>query len=230
MKNIPFTLDMKLDGDGLLSIIKLWFRLAGLAVMIVAITACAGSKPFVSKVKPVPLTAMKVKADSRVHNYTAKLAQQLFENFVYGDVSKQKLRFAVATFVPVDTLITPERDVGPMRLLGLQLEQGMMTELSSRGYIAQDYKVTNSLIIHEKSDRVFSRAVDELSTNHPDVNFYLSGTLTEAQRGIVVNARIIDVKNKDVLGAATTFVPNDVLWQEEQVTTRGGMIYRSSGN
>lgn len=35
--------------------------------------------------------------------------------------------------------------------------------------------------------------------------------------------------SKDVVAAATRFIPDDVLWESEQVTTRGGMIYRSAG-
>ena len=209
--------------------LKLSLRLLGLSLMLMSLTACVVNKP----IKPEQLETWQVASpetlDKSVNFHTAKLAEQLFDTFRYGNMPKEQFRFAVATFVPVEMMKTDTMQQGPLRLLGHQLEQGMMTELAKRGYVAQDYKATNNLIIEEKSDRVFSRDVDDLYKHHHDVDFYLSGTLTESEQGVVANARIIHVDSKDVVAAATRFIPDDVLWESEQVTTRGGMIYRSAG-
>ena len=209
--------------------LKLFLRLAGLSLMLVSLTACVVRKP----ATPEELQAWQVATgddlNTKVDFHTAQLATQLFNTFRYSNFPKEQFRFAVATFVPVEMMQTDSDNQGPLRLLGHQLEQGMMSELASRGYIAQDYKATNNLIIEEKSDRVFSRNVDELYKNHREVDFYLSGTLTEAENGVLANARIIHVDSKDVVAAATRFIPDDVFWQAEKITTRGGKIYRSAG-
>ena len=157
-----------------------------------------------------------------VEYHTALLAQELFANV---QVSKQ-YRYAVAGFVPVDSLTYNPSAQGPLMLLGHQLEQGMMTEASRRGLITQDYKTTNDIIINHNSDRVFSRKVEHLG-NHQSVDFFISGTITEQQEGAVVNARIIHVQSKDVVAAATKFFPAGLFWQREKVTTRNGLIYRT---
>lgn len=211
------------------STINLSLRLLSLSLMVVSMTACVANQ---SK-EPEQLEAWQLATAEQmgksVDYHTSLLAEQLFDTFRYGNMPKEQFRFAVATFVPVELMKTDSMQQGPLRLLGHQLEQGMMTELAKRGYIAQDYKITNNLIIEEKSDRVFSRDVDELYKHHHDVDFYLSGTLTESEEGVIANARIIRVDSKDVVAAATRFIPDDVFWEQEKVTTRGGMIYRSAG-
>lgn len=134
-------------------------------------------------------------------------------------------RFAVAGFVPVDTFKTNHNEQGPLMLLGQQLEQGLITEAVKRGYIAQDYKAANNITITEKSDRVLSRDIAQLNTVQR-VDFFITGTITHQQEGAVVNARIINARNKDVIAAATQFFPGDLFWNTEQVTTRGGKLYR----
>lgn len=211
------------------SFLKLSIRLLGLAFMLVTMTACTLQK----QVKPELTAAWENlpagESQQRIDFHTAQLAQQLFDTFRYSNLPKEQFRFAVATFVPVESLKTDSMTQGPLRLLGHQLEQGLMTEFAMRGYIAQDYKATNNIIIEEKSDRVFSRNVDELYKHHHDIDFYVSGTLTESEKGVMANVRIIHVDSKDVVAAATRFIPDTVFWEAEQVTTRGGMIYRSAG-
>lgn len=208
---------------------RLILRLLGLALMLASLTACVLTpSDHVAELQPWQQVT-EAELQTKVDYHTAQLADQLFSTFRFSNFPKEQFRFAVATFVPVEMMQTDSEQQGPLRLLGHQLEQGLMTELARRGYIAQDYKATNNLIIEEKSDRVFSRNVDDLYKNHREVDFYLSGTLTEAEQGVIANARIIHVDSKDVVAAATRFIPDNVFWQAEKVTTRGGRIYRSEG-
>jgi TolB-like protein len=110
-------------------------------------------------------------------------------------------------------------------LLGQQLEQGLMTEAVKRGFVAQDFKAANNITITENSDRILSRDITQLSSVQR-VDFFITGTVTHQQEGAVVNARIINARSKDVVAAATKFFPGDIFWETEQVTTRGGRLYR----
>ncbi len=161
-----------------------------------------------------------------VEFHTATLASELFETFRYQNVNRNQFRFAVATFVPAKELQFNANTQHPLQLLGHQLEQGMMTELARRGYIAQDYKATNDIVMDSLSERVFSRDIADLQQQHA-FDFYLSGTLAETERGALVNARIIDATTKDVVAAATRFFPNELFWGRGATTLRDGMIYRT---
>ncbi len=163
-----------------------------------------------------------VSALGNIEYHTALLANELFAN-VRVD---RDYRYAVINFVPVNSLKYEASQQGPLMLLGHQLAEGMMTEASRRGFITQDYKTTNDIVVREHSETVFSRNVERLNAMQ-DVDFYIAGTITQQQEGAIVNARIIHVKSKDVVAAATKFFPADLFWQREKVTQRNGMIYRT---
>ena len=154
--------------------------------------------------------------------FTRQLANELFFNLT----ADRQFRFAVSGFVPVTTLSADLSQQGPLMLLGHQLEQGLTTEAVRRGFVAQDFKAANSIIMNSDSDRALSRDLSHLRNNQ-NVDFYITGTLTEQEGGAMVNARIINVRNKDVIAAATQFFPAALFWRDEQVTTRNGMLYRT---
>lgn len=161
-----------------------------------------------------------------IEYHTSVLADELFANFRQVQ-NRQQYRFAVAGFVPVKSFQYASSQQHPLMLLGHQLEQGLMTEAARRGYITQDYKVTNDIIIEEDADRVMSRDISQLKHSGLGIDFYISGTVTEQEKGAIVNARVIHVKTKDVVAAATKFFPSTLFWEKEMVTTRDGMIYRT---
>jgi hypothetical protein len=157
-----------------------------------------------------------------VEYHTAELASELFARLI----PNQQDRYAVVGFVPISSLKYNGKQQHPLMLLGHQLEQGLMTQASQRGFIAQDYKAMNDIVVSADADRVLSRDVTKLDSNvHAD--FYITGTITEQQEGAIVNARIIHVGSKDVVAAATKFFPAELFWQREKVTSRNGMLYRT---
>jgi len=157
-----------------------------------------------------------------VELHTFQLANELFANVR----ANRQSRYAVVGFVPVDTMMYNETQQHPLMLLGHQLEQGMMTEASRRGLVTQEYKLSKDIMINDLSDRVLTRNVEKL-TGLESVDFYITGTLVYQQEGAIVNARIVNARNKDVVAAATRFFPAELFWQREQVTTRDGRIYRT---
>lgn len=154
--------------------------------------------------------------------YTFNLAQELFSNMQ----SDRQYRYAVAGFVPVTSMQTNLKEQGPLMLLGHQLEQGLITEAVRRGFVAQDFKATKSIIMTDSYDRALSRDLNHLSELQ-NVDYYITGTISPQQNGAMVNARVINVRNKDVVAAATSFFPSDLFWEREQVTVRHGQLYRT---
>ena len=152
---------------------------------------------------------------------TYLLANELFASLKPA----QHLRYAVAGFVPVTSLQYDSQSQSPLMLLGHQLEQGLMTEATKRGFTTQEFKLSNDIVIGQHSDRVLSRNIQNLSAPER-IDFYITGTLVHQQGGAVVNARVIEARTKDVVAAATRFFPSGLFWDEEQVTTRQGRLYR----
>lgn len=192
------------------------------AVMaVIGVSGCSSSQTTSQRTQP----EMQVtSALGNVEYHTYLLANELF-----ADVTpSRQYRYAVVGFVPVDTMKYDPNHQQPLMMLGHQLEQGMITEASKRGFSTKEFKLSNDIIVSEQSDQILTRDIDRLSTIEV-VDFYITGTLVYQESGAVVNARIVNARSKDVVAAATRFFPADLFWQEEQVTTRNGKLYRTEG-
>lgn len=192
------------------------------AFVIIGLSACqSSSEPRNQMSQAEPLEAPAL-GNAEYHTYL--LANELFA----GLTPTRQARYAVVGFVPVDTMQYNKYDQHPLMLLGHQLEQGMMTEATKRGFTAQEFKLSNDILVHEESDRILTRNIDQLS-DIERVDFYITGTLVYQQSGAIVNARIVNARNKDVVAAATRFFPGELFWEEERVTSRNGRLYRTEG-
>lgn len=165
-----------------------------------------------------------VPALGNVEYHTYILANELFA----GVRPARQARYAVVGFVPANTMKYNGDDQHPLMMLGHQLEQGMITEASKRGFTTQEFKLSNDIMINDESDRVLTRNIEQLS-DVERVDYYITGTLVQQQAGAMVNARIINVRTKNVVAAATRFFPAELFWEREQVTSRHGKLYRTEG-
>ena len=193
----------------------------GAVMAIIGVSGCSSSQTTSQRTQP----EMQVtSALGNVEYHTYLLANELF-----ADVTpSRQYRYAVVGFVPVDTMKYDPNHQQPLMMLGHQLEQGMITEASKRGFSTKEFKLSNDIIVSEQSDQILTRDIDRLSAIEV-VDFYITGTLVYQESGAVVNARIVNARSKDVVAAATRFFPADLFWQEEQVTTRNGKLYRTEG-
>ncbi|GFD89724.1 hypothetical protein KUL152_19500 [Tenacibaculum sp. KUL152] len=194
--------------------------LAGIAAAISVMTGCTASQETQSQLAQT--NSSTINALGNVEYYTYLLANELFAD---AGPSRQS-RYAVVGFVPADTMKFDANHQHPLMLLGHQLEQGMITEATKRGFSTQEFKLSDDIIVSDESDRILTREIERLS-NIERVDFYITGTMVLQESGAVVNARIINARNKDIVAAATRFFPAELFWQEERVTTRNGKLYRT---
>lgn len=203
------------------TLISLKRLLQGLAVLAViqGMSGCAVPQSVQTLTNSTPDEDASL---GNIEYHTHVLANELFANLI----PRSNVRYAVTGFVPMDTMEYNVDDQHPLNMLGHQLEQGLITESSKRGFITQEFKLANDIIIGDDSDRVLSRNIDHLS-GLERVDFYITGTLLYQQKGAVVNARVVNAETKDVVAAATKFFPANLFWREESVTTRNGLLYRT---
>lgn len=167
--------------------------------------------------------AQTLPRQNTVHYHTQRLAHQLFRSVL---TLEPNAGIAIGTFTEVDTLKLNHATSHPLRLLGLQLEEGFMTASINKGLKVIDYKTRQKLLIQSNQDLMLSRDVGALS-NKQNIQYFLTGTLTEQETGVVVNARLIDTRNNQVIAAATDYVPLDTLWSNQKVQLKNDLIYRT---
>lgn len=92
-------------------------------------------------------------------------------------------------------------------LLGQQVAQSFMNELHQFGVKVLDHKTTDYIRVTEQGDLVLSRDYTEL---RPDIqaSLVLTGTLTKHRRGVLVQARIVDLVSKELKASAQTLLPS----------------------
>ena len=165
---------------------------------------------------------MALPALGNMEYHTYVLANELFANLR----PSRQAKYAVVGFVPADTMEVNPNNQDPLMMLSHQLEEGLITEATKRGYTTQEFKLTDDIIMGERADRVLTRDIDVLP-GIERVDFYITGTVIRQQAGAMVNARVINARTKDVVAAATRFFPEGLFWDEEKVTTRNGRLYRN---
>ena len=126
------------------------------AVMaVIGVSGCSSSQTTSQRTQP----EMQVtSALGNVEYHTYLLANELF-----ADVTpSRQYRYAVVGFVPVDTMKYDPNHQQPLMMLGHQLEQGMITEASKRGFSTKEFKISNDIIVSEQSDQILTRDIDRL--------------------------------------------------------------------
>jgi len=177
--------------------------------------------------QPIKQTVQVVRpatTQTSVHYHTQRLASQLFRSVI---TIKPDAGIAIGTFTQVDTLELNDTPNHPLRLLGLQLEEGFMTASVAQGLRVIEFKTREKLTIKANQDLMLSRNIKQLSKTQK-IQYFLTGTLTEQESGVVVNARLIDTSSNQVIAAATDYVPIDTMWSSNKIKLKQNLIYRAS--
>ncbi|MDN3379314.1 MULTISPECIES: FlgO family outer membrane protein [unclassified Pseudoalteromonas] len=136
-----------------------------------------------------------------INHYVRGIMQDMAENLQYVNT---KTPLAVSSFIYLDD------EYNDGTLLGNQLAESFMHELHSFGVPVIDFKATDYMRVTPSGDFVFSRDYLELSQEQ-NFNYVLAGTMVNHQGGVLVNARIVGLTSKAVVGSAQGFIPQSVV-------------------
>lgn len=136
-----------------------------------------------------------------INHYVRGIMQDMVENLQYVN---EKTPLAISSFVFLDD------EYSDGSLLGNQISESFMHELHSFGVPVIDFKTTDYMRVTPKGDFVFSRDYLELNQDQ-NFKYVLAGTLVNHQGGVLVNARIIGMQSKAVVGTAQGFIPQSVV-------------------
>ncbi len=111
------------------------------------------------------------------------------------------------------------------------LQQSLMTALKMRGFQVTDVNVTDALKV--SSDGEFMLARDwQLLPHNLAVEHVVVTTIDLNRTGVVLNSRVVDVNNNNVLSAAEATMPasdfSQYIAASDKVVVRDGVIFRYS--
>jgi len=138
------------------------------------------------------------------HKQISHYVEQMAMKMVNNKSLQINAPIAVASFVQFDSTLNRTN------ILGNQIAESFIVELQQYHLPVVDYKLTGAIRITTKGDFAFSRDVKQLAQDQ-SIGYVLSGTLTRAKGGVVVNARIIGLTSKVVVASSSAFIPGFVL-------------------
>ena len=157
-----------------------------------------------------------------VSDYVSNLTTQL--NVTNG-VFNNNARIGVSSFYYAsapDTKLTTGQASG----LSQQVQESLLTQFTQLGYHTVEYKLANSLTLSSNADSILTRDIKKLN-NRQNIDLVITGTVTRQQHAYIVNARLVNIQNKQILSAGTTEIPINTMWGSEKIQQRDGKLYRS---
>jgi TolB-like protein len=112
----------------------------------------------------------------------------------------------VASFVKFDDTLRYSTS------LGNQFAEAVATELPRFGVSVVDFKLTKQIEVSSRGDLSLTREGEKL-IGKTDMEYILTGTLVVTSRGVQINSRVVSVDTRNVIAAASTFLPKEVLQQ-----------------
>jgi TolB-like protein len=183
-----------------------------LLLATVMLVSCASSTVPVSTVKTDSdkiITENEVNSSIRDHQRFSVIshnkslndyAQQLLMELDTQQAIRQPV--AVASFVEFDHSLKNTNSIGN------QLAEAILVELGQLGYLTADINVDNKISMDERGNLVFSRQHKKRLNDYCCV---VSGNLIYEQGGVRVNAKLIDLETRRILGASSLTIPYFVI-------------------
>jgi TolB-like protein len=167
---------------------------------------------------------MEVKGMSSfpLHNYTANLAQQLYR----GEAGRLRnahigvMSFTLATELGQET--AAQQSSG----LSQQIQESLMTQMTQLGYSIVEHRMSDTITISDQHEDMLTRDISKLRTRQ-NIDYVILGTITRQEHANIINARLVNVLNGQVISAAFTEVPINVMWTSEKIQMRNNKLYRS---
>ncbi|MBQ4846285.1 MULTISPECIES: FlgO family outer membrane protein [unclassified Pseudoalteromonas] len=164
----------------------------------------------------------KSMAPYTVHEYVSSLTVQLSN--ITG-MRKNNARIAITSFFKADALSS---GLANQQVVGLsqQIQESLLTQFTQLGYHTIEHRLDTQMTLMSNAESILSRNAESLRLRQ-NIDFIVTGTLTQQQHAYIVNARLINMQDGRIVSAATAEIPINTMWTDEKVQQRNGLIYRT---
>lgn len=153
----------------------------------------------------------EVKAQSNVRDYSRFSAfrhDKSLNDYAQQLVMELNTQQAINKPVAVASFVDFDQSLRTTNSIGNQLAEAVLVELGQLGYPTADINADKNISMNARGNFVFSRAQKERMKDYCCV---LSGNLIYEQSGVRVNAKLIDLDSRRILGASTLTIPYFVI-------------------
>ena len=202
-------------------------------VCILALVTLLSGCQLINEIKPEELAnpkgvqgsiPMEVKGMSSfpVYDYISDIAQQLHR----GEAGKlRNVHIGVMSFT-LATELGQETAAQQSSGLSQQIQESLMTQMTQLGYSIVEHRMSDTITISDQHEDMLTRDISKLRTRQ-NIDYVILGTITRQEHANMINARLVNVLNGQVISAAFTEVPINVMWTSEKIQMRNNKLYRS---
>ena len=108
-----------------------------------------------------------------------------------------------------------------------RISENLIYEMQTFGYRVLDYKATNSIVIDNKGEYLFSRAIKDLKQQRK-VTYALSGTYTRYKDSLSINCRIINITTSIVVATANLSIPRHIVRKIDRKKSNDGWFNKTT--
>jgi TolB-like protein len=141
------------------------------------------------------------------NSFPSKINSQLLSEYIKQmviDMQHSLNGATVSSSIAVTSFVTLNLPPNRPRILGHHISEYFTNELINIGLPASDYK--SSGVIRVTTDGHFVLSGSEKQNN--DINYVLTGSLIQDQRGTMVNARVVSLLTNAVIASNSKFIPH----------------------
>lgn len=136
-----------------------------------------------------------------LNQYVKRLTQDLISTMDYADKTSV---FGVTNFTYTDS------DLKSLPVYSHHIAESMQHELHMFGLPVLDFKSTGSIQVTPDGDFARSRNYKELK-GRVNMNYLISGTLTQLTDGVLVNAKIVGTETLAIVASSQIYIPESAL-------------------
>lgn len=133
-----------------------------------------------------------------VSDFTERLAHDLMQDRKH---TKWQGPIAVASFVNFDDTLQEANALGNL------ISENLLVEIQGYDVPVLDIHMKGWLNINPTGDYIFSRDGGEIVFND-NIKYVLSGVMIRVERGVKVNARIVELHSQKVMSTGSVLIPN----------------------
>lgn len=134
-----------------------------------------------------------------IHQFVDDLGSKLV-----AGVSPVQLQNLQNATVAIGSFVTTS-DLESSNPLGRQIQEGLYHSLNASGLEVVDFKLTDFVRVTPDGDWVATRNYTLLS-NQRSIDYFVYGSMTEAKDGVLVQARMVNVVDKNVVATSQSWL------------------------
>ena len=145
------------------------------------LSGCTGTQQIEDSNDFASMMAPNGHQSNSLHSHVERLARQLLNTSQLIDTNNT---VAVGTILP--TMYSGGESLPSHSILGLQIQESLMTFVTQAGLKVIEYKTMPNIKISPQADKMLSRQVNELNPNI-SADYFLTGTYTLQETTIIVS-------------------------------------------